>query len=147
MLLDTRTRDARPRDARDPRPRRTYGPRRLRAAAALLAATALLLAGCAGTPSGAAITGRWGSTSSGQPNLDIQNDGTFAGSDGCNQLNGQGQIDGDQITFGTIASTMMACEGVDTWLSKAATGTVKGSTMTVVDQGGSTIGTLKRSGS
>ena len=41
---------------------------------------------------------------------------------------------------------MMACEGVDTWLSKAATGNVSGDTMTVLDDGGSTIGTLKRSG-
>ncbi|ANF32007.1 META domain-containing protein [Leifsonia xyli] len=117
------------------------------AGATIVLAAALALAGCAGTPSGAAVVGRWGSTSSGQPNLDIQNDGTFSGSDGCNQLSGQGQIDGDEITFGSIASTMKACEGVDTWLSKAATGNVSGSTMTVLDDGGATIGTLKRSGS
>jgi heat shock protein HslJ len=91
--------------------------------------------------------GVWGSTASGQPNLDIENDGTFSGSDGCNRLSGQGQIDGDEITFGAIASTMMACEGVDTWLSKAATGNVKGDTMTVLDDSGKTIGTLDRSGS
>jgi heat shock protein HslJ len=122
---------------------------RSRAGAALVTAAlaaVLLLAGCAGTPSGKAVVGTWGSTSSGQPNLDIQDDGTFSGSDGCNRLSGQGQIDGDEITFGSIASTMMACEGVDTWLSKAATGNVSGDTMTVLDDGGKTIGTLKRSG-
>lgn len=122
------------------RKRRVHG---LAAAAAVV----LLLAGCAGTPSGQAVVGRWGSTASGQPNLDIENDGTFSGSDGCNSLSGKGLIDGDEITFGAIASTLMACEDVDTWLSKAATGNVKGSTMTVLDDGGSTIGTLKRSGS
>lgn len=111
-----------------------------------VAAAVLLLAGCAGTPSGQAVVGRWGSTSAGQPNLDIQNDGTFAGSDGCNTLSGKGQIDGDEITFGPIAATLMACENVDTWLSKAATGNVSGDTMTVLDGSGSTIGTLKRSG-
>ena len=63
--------------------------RRIHRTAAVLAAI-LLLAGCAGTPSGAAVVGRWGSTSSGQPNLDIQNDGTFSGTDGCNRLSGQG---------------------------------------------------------
>ena len=120
--------------------------RRIHRSAAVLAAV-LLLAGCAGTPSGAAVVGRWGSTSSGQPNLDIESDGTFSGTDGCNRLSGQGQIDGDEITFGSIASTMMACEGVDTWLSKAATGNVSGDSMTVLDDRGSTIGTLKKSGS
>jgi len=112
-----------------------------------VAAAVLLLAGCAGTPSGQAVVGRWGSTSAGQPNLDIENDGTFSGFDGCNTLSGKGQIDGDEITFGPIASTLMACEDVDTWLGKAATGNVSGDTMTVLDDGGSTIGTLKRSGS
>ncbi|MFF9564573.1 META domain-containing protein [Leifsonia sp. NPDC014704] len=112
-----------------------------------VAAAVLLLAGCAGTPSGQAVVGRWGSTSTGQPNLDIENDGTFSGSDGCNTLSGKGQIEGDEITFGPIASTLMACENVDTWLSKAATGNVSGDTMTVLDDGGSTIGTLNRSGS
>ena len=67
-----------------------------RAAAAL--AVVLLLAGCAGTPSGAKVVGMWGSTASGQPNLNIENDGTFSGSDGCNRLSGKGQIDGDEIT-------------------------------------------------
>ena len=123
--------------------------RRIRITAVLstVAATAFLLAGCAGTPSGKAVVGEWGSTASGQPHLNIENDGTFSGSDGCNQLSGQGQIDGDEITFGSIASTMKACEGVDEWLGKAATGNVSGDTMTVLDDGGKTIGTLKRSGS
>ncbi|MDN4597777.1 META domain-containing protein [Leifsonia virtsii] len=119
--------------------------RTVRAAAAL--AVVLLLAGCAGTPSGAKVVGMWGSTASGQPNLNIENDGTFSGSDGCNRLSGQGQIDGNEITFGSIASTMMACEGVDEWLGKAATGNVSGDTMTVLDESGKTIGTLPRSGS
>lgn len=119
--------------------------RTVRTAAAL--AVVLLLAGCAGTPSGAKVVGMWGSTASGQPNLNIENDGTFSGSDGCNRLSGQGQIDGNEITFGSIASTMMACEGVDEWLGKAATGNVSGDTMTVLDDSGKTIGTLPRSGS
>lgn len=119
--------------------------RTVRAAAAL--AAVLLLAGCAGTPSGAKVVGMWGSTASGQPNLNIENDGTFSGSDGCNRLSGRGQIDGNEITFGSIASTMMACEGVDEWLGKAATGNVSGDTMTVLDDSGKTIGTLPRSGS
>ena len=112
----------------------------------LVAATALaLLAGCAGTPSGAALVGTWGSTAAQQPNLTIQSDGAFSGTDGCNRLTGKGSIDGDTITFGPIASTMMACTGVDEWLGKAASGTASGSTMTVYDTNGSKIGTLDKS--
>jgi heat shock protein HslJ len=121
-----------------------------RASAGLLRAGAIaatvggLLAGCAGTPSGAAVVGTWGSTAAKQPNLTIENDGAFSGTDGCNRLNGRGSIDGDSITFGPIASTLMACTGVDEWLAKAATGTAKGSTMVVYDISGNQIGTLAK---
>ncbi|WP_295123179.1 META domain-containing protein [uncultured Leifsonia sp.] len=113
-------------------------------ACAAAAAVLGLLAGCAGTPSGAAVVGTWGSTAAKQPNLTIENDGAFSGTDGCNRLTGRGSIDGDSITFGPIASTMMACTGVDEWLGKAATGTAKGSTMVVYDEGGNQIGTLDK---
>lgn len=103
-----------------------------------------LLVGCAGTPSGAALVGTWGSTAAKQPNLTIQNDGAFSGTDGCNRLTGRGTIDGDSITFGPIASTLMACEGVDEWLGKAATGTAKGDTLVVYDTSGNQIGTLDK---
>lgn len=118
--------------------------RGLRAGSIVLVAAALL-AGCAGTPSGAALVGTWGSTASKQPNLTIENNGSFSGTDGCNRLTGTGSIDGDSITFGPMASTLMACEGVDEWLNKAATGTAKGSTLTIYDDGGNAIGTLEKS--
>lgn len=41
-------------------------------------------------------------------------DGKLSGSDGCNQLTGPATVRGDTITFGEIASTKMACPGVDT---------------------------------
>ena len=113
---------------------------------AVVVAVVLLLAGCSGAPS-SAVVGRWGSTASAQPNLHIQSDGTFSGSDGCNTLTGKGTIEGDTISFGTIASTLKACSGVHTWLGKAVTGKANGDTLTVMNDGGSTIGTLKRSGS
>lgn len=116
----------------------------LRAAAAALALGALL-AGCSGTSGGAALVGTWGSTAAAQPNLTIENDGTFSGTDGCNRLTGKGSIDGDTITFGSMASTLMACQGVDEWLGKAATATAEGSTLTVHDDTGRTIGTLHTS--
>lgn len=41
-------------------------------------------------------------------------------------------------------STMMFCEGVDTWLSQAHTGTVEGDTLTILNEQGDEIGTLER---
>lgn len=108
-----------------------------------LAAVALL-GGCTGSPGGGSVEGAWGSKASGKPNLTVEGDGSFSGTDGCNQLSGTGTIDGDTITFGPIASTLMACEGVDEWLNKAATGTVSGSTLTVYDDSGDKIGTLAK---
>lgn len=39
-------------------------------------------------------------------------DGKVTGSDGCNRISGSATIAGDMITFGPIASTKMACPGV-----------------------------------
>ncbi len=40
-------------------------------------------------------------------------DGKVHGSDGCNRLSGSAVIQGDVITFGPIATTKMACPGVE----------------------------------
>ena len=37
-------------------------------------------------------------------------DGQVSGSTGCNTFNGSYELDGDQLSFGPLASTMMACE-------------------------------------
>jgi heat shock protein HslJ len=42
--------------------------------------------------------------------LFLKNDGSVAGSDGCNDYSGTFTTNGDQITFGPLASTMKACE-------------------------------------
>ena len=49
------------------------------------------------------------------------------------------------LTFENVASTLMACADVDTWLSALDTATIDGSTMTVFDESGDEIGTLERS--
>lgn len=116
----------------------------LHTAAVGLAAVALL-AGCATASGGASPVGSWGSTAPEKPNLTIESDGSYSGTDGCNRLMGTGSIDGDTIDFGDMASTMIACQGVDEWLNKAATGTVGGSTLTIYDKQGSRIGTLEKS--
>ncbi|WP_226081361.1 META domain-containing protein [Mycetocola spongiae] len=78
------------------------------------------------------------------PTLILEAGGRLGGSDGCNSLIGDWNIQGDTLTFGAIGSTRMACEGVDTWLSAAATGTVDGDTLTVLDAAGNEIGHLTR---
>lgn len=89
-------------------------------------------------------TGTWGSQDEGHPNLTFADDQTVSGNDGCNSLAGTWQLEGDVVTLGPLASTMMFCEGVDTWLSMAWTAQVVGSTLHVFDEDGSEIGTLSR---
>ena len=122
----------------------------------MLAATVLLVAAaaltaCAGNAgtgdSGSADpVGTWGDTATtGEPSLVLASDGKLSGTDGCNQLSGAWTDDDGTITFDNVASTMMACEDVDTWLSELSTGTVSGDTLTVMNSGGKEIGTLERS--
>ncbi|GAA3272428.1 META domain-containing protein [Paenarthrobacter aurescens] len=108
---------------------------------ALLAAA--LMAGCAGSGNGPFV-GVWGDTSDAkQPSLDLKSDGTATGTDGCNRLTGSWKEDGKTISFGGFASTRMACEGVDTWLSNAATAKIQeDGKLAVFGQGGDEIGTL-----
>ena len=120
---------------------------------ALLVAAALALAGCAtNAGSGAFDTepsdpvGTWGDTTTRtEPSLVLADDGTLTGTDGCNRLRGGWSADGDTVTFDQVASTRMACEGVDTWLSGLATATISGAEMTVLDASGAELGTLARS--
>jgi putative lipoprotein len=44
-----------------------------------------------------------------EAHLILQPDGRLAGSGGCNQLVGSYTLDGDQLSFGRTAGTMMAC--------------------------------------
>ena len=130
----------------------------------ILVAWVLALAGCAtgggGTGSGGAPTesaddeisagaaaGTWGDTTdSTQPSLELEEDGTLTGTDGCNRLNGEWVENGVDLTFENVATTLMACPDVDTWLSGLDTATIDGTTMTVHDESGDEIGTLDRTG-
>jgi len=109
-------------------------------------ALAFALVGCApATPSGnSGAAGTWGTDAEGEPQLVLGEDGSLSGTDGCNRLSGSWTQDGATVDFGQVASTMMFCEGVDTWLVDLATGTVEGSTLHVLDADGVEIGTLTR---
>jgi heat shock protein HslJ len=114
------------------------------ATAAGLAATLLFALGaCSGSGSKESFEGSWGSEETGKPSLTIAADGAFNGTDGCNTMVGHGSVSGDTFHFGQFAITMMHCEGVDTWLSKASTATRSGQTLKIKSEDGSAIGSLE----
>ena len=120
--------------------------RSLLTAPLLGAAFALTLAatGCAGSSSDSFV-GTWGDAASDStPSLTIEQDGSFSGTDGCNRLAGEATFDGGTIDFGDVASTLMACEGVDTWLNGLDTGTVVDGALQISDESGAVIGSLPK---
>jgi heat shock protein HslJ len=87
----------------------------------LLIALALITAGCAAPQAAPEIDGNWQLVSgnvAGQPLLllgghpiTLQVEGTNAsGSSACNQYGGSVTIDGSNIAFGNLVSTLMGCE-------------------------------------
>jgi len=111
----------------------------------------LLMTGCLGmegSVKGGSVdpAGTWGDTSdTTAPSLVLEDGGDFSGTDGCNQLSGTWTVDeSDHVHFENVASTMMACEDVDTWLAGLDEATVGDDTMTVLGQDGYEIGTLER---
>lgn len=88
--------------------------------------------------------GVWGSQDAGQPYLELGSDGTLTGNDGCNTLSGSWELSDGSVEFDDLASTMMACEGVDTWLSGADRAFLQAGVMTITDDDGTVIGQLSR---
>lgn len=92
------------------------------------------------------VLGTWTSDETGQPSLELDEDGGVHGTDGCNRIVTTYRIDGDRVVFERFASTKMACQGVDPWLGGVREASVDGDTMTVKNGSGAEIGTLQRSG-
>jgi len=113
------------------------------AAAAL---SVLALVGCAAPATGPVGTWTASASSDEAPRLVIGEDGSVTGDDGCNTLEARWDPADSTIAFSDIASTLMACEGVDTWLSDLASASFDGDTMTVRDASGAAIGELHRRG-
>lgn len=92
------------------------------------------------------VVGVWGDPDAqNTPSLVFAEDGKVTGTDGCNRLMGSWTADGDTVEFAPLVSTRMACEGVDTWLSGGASGTWSDTSLVVLDESGTEIGTLERS--
>ena len=111
-----------------------------------VAAFALVLTACnPGYSTADNPVGTWSeSTDPGAPTLTLDQDGQLSGFDGCNHLTGGWEPTDQGVNFKQLASTNMACPGVDVWLGQAAAAKISFNTMTVVDIDGITIGTLER---
>ncbi|HUH53365.1 MAG TPA: META domain-containing protein [Microbacteriaceae bacterium] len=91
------------------------------------------------------VVGTWGEPEmQGEPSLTLEDDGQVYGSDGCNRITGSYEHEGTEIEFGALATTMMFCEGVDTWLSTASTASVSADQMQIFDTEGNEIGVLDK---
>lgn len=124
-------------------PARRSGSRRHRALLAAGVAVLCALTACTAVSS-SDPTGTWGSTQEHHPHLIFTDDHLVSGNDGCNELSGEWSLDGEVVVIGTLASTLMYCLNVDTWLRNAASAQVDGSTLHVFDASGSEIGSLTR---
>ncbi len=108
----------------------------------LLLLLVLVLAACAAKSSGpAALQGTWTLVSYGSHeeltpaiadangSLTFDDDGTLSGSGGCNSLGGEYEVSGNEITFGEITSTLMACEeprmSQESFVTQVLTGTAQ----------------------
>lgn len=114
----------------------------LTAAAALLLVASCSSEGASAEPVSAA--GTWGEQGQGRPQLVLGEDGSLSGTDGCNRLVGSWTQDGENVSFGQVGSTMMACPDVEVWLVDPNSGRVDRDTLHVFDSAGTEIGTLDR---
>ena len=93
----------------------------------LFALSVLILSACtSGGGASASPTGEWTLVSYGdasnptpalpdvETSINFNEDGTFGGSVGCNSFGSDYKVDGNQVTIGSIVSTMMFCNDIST---------------------------------
>jgi len=113
----------------------------------------LAISACTAEESSASLIGSWklaayGSADAPTPavadaeaELTFNEDGTVAGNSGCNGFGGDYTVEGDQVTFGQIVSTLMACEdprmtqedAVHQVLTDTATFKIESNTLTLMN--------------
>jgi heat shock protein HslJ len=113
----------------------------------------LTVSGCAAKENALPLAGSWRLTAYGPSNsptpavpdveaiLNFDADGTLTGNTGCNQLGGDYQVEGDQITFGQIVSTLIGCPDLEMAqedsMHQVLTGTasfkIEGNTLTITN--------------
>lgn len=94
--------------------------------------------------------GAWVGEIEGQPEITVELNlvlpDDLTANDGCNSGTGSWTSEGSVVSFTQFTSTLMACEGFDTWLYEAERGQVdaEGATMELYNDAGESIGTLYR---
>ena len=121
---------------------------RVTASIVVLTLAGALLGACADGTTGSAsaedVAGLWGmQDTEGIASLELAEDGTATGTDGCNRMVGTWEQNDTQVAFGEWATTRMACQSVDTWLSLSVKATLEGENLVFVDENGIEIGTLQ----
>lgn len=122
-----------------------------------------MLAACSGAVS-MSLTGDWKLIAYGpstnpilvgsdvETSLSFGPDGKLNGNVGCNSFNGEYKVDGANLTFGPIASTMMACADpimqqestVFNVFTDTATFKIEGNVLTVISADGNSAVTFER---
>ena len=115
----------------------------------------LMISACSSGSNSPSIVGTWRLTAYGSEKspapavsdadafITFNPDETLSGNGGCNGLGGDFTVKGDQITFGPIMSTMMACEEprmtqegtVTQVMSESASYKIEGNTLTIRKDG------------
>ncbi|WP_342319311.1 META domain-containing protein [Corynebacterium mayonis] len=85
----------------------------------------------------------WGSEpgTDGKPSITFGRNGHLSGSDGCNLLTGRWKENARTVAL-DMATTLKYCEGIDTWLSTAATAKLSNSELVFFDTDGKEVGKL-----
>jgi heat shock protein HslJ len=116
---------------------------------------ALAISGCSAGESSASLVGSWKLMSYGPPNdpipavpdteagITFNEDGTLTGHSGCNGFGGKYAVEGDQVTFSEVVSTLMACDEprmsqenvVHQVLTDTATYKIEGNKLTLTNNG------------
>lgn len=122
-------------------------------AAGLLLLGAAALSACATAPGGSAPTataelpedayGTWQSPVEGAF-LEIHDDGTFGGNDGCNGFGGDYTVGDGVLELEPGFTTQMFCEGVDDWLKNTVAVGIAGDALVAYGAQGEELGQLAR---
>ncbi len=119
----------------------------------ILFVISMAMSACTAKQPSASLIGTWKLTSYGPANartpavanveagLTFKEDGTVTGNSSCNGFGGGYTVDGNQVTFEDIVSTLMACddprmaqeEAVHKVLTETATFKIEGSTLTLTN--------------
>jgi heat shock protein HslJ len=125
----------------------------------------LLLSAC--TSQERSLQGSWSLTAYGPPgaaipaapdsqaSITFNEDGTVSGSSGCNGFGGEYSVEGDQVKFSGLVSTLMACEEplmsqegtVFKVLNDTASYTIDGDMLTITKDGMALVFTAAEAGS